>query len=239
MRLKYNAINCNLILPCESSIFIKTTKVHMQVEIVFKYFPNLSDAQKEQFKQLEILYKDWNQKINVVSRKDIDELYLRHVLHSLGIAKIQEFAKGTRVLDVGTGGGFPGIPLALLFPDTHFTLVDAIGKKIKVVDEVVSRLELTNVATWHGRVEEMDKQFDFIVSRAVAAMPTFVHWVKERIKKKSVHQRKNGILYLKGGDLTEELKGYPKAEVYELSEYFTEDFFDTKKVVYLPLKYKA
>ena len=211
----------------------------MQVEIVFKYFPNLSDTQKEQFRQLEFLYKDWNQKINVVSRKDIDELYLRHVLHSLGIAKIQQFKPGAAVLDVGTGGGFPGIPLALLFPETHFTLVDAIGKKIKVVDEVVSGLGLRNVHTRHSRVENLEVQFDFIVSRAVAAMPTFVHWVRGSIKKKSVHERKNGILYLKGGDLNEELKAYKNAEIFDLSNIFKESFFETKKLVYLPLKFKG
>lgn len=211
----------------------------MQADIIFKYFPNLSEIQKEQFLSLEVLYKDWNKKINVVSRKDIEELYLRHVLHSLGIAKIQPFIKGASVLDVGTGGGFPGIPLAILYPESRFTLVDAIGKKIKVVEEVVTGLELKNVITYHRRVEEMDDQFDFIVSRAVAAMPTFVRWVQGRIKKKSVHELKNGILYLKGGDLSEELKGYKNVQIFELSEFFKEDFFKTKKVVYLPMKYKG
>jgi 16S rRNA (guanine527-N7)-methyltransferase len=175
----------------------------------------------------------------VVSRKDIDELYLRHVLHSLGIAKIQEFIPGTSVLDVGTGGGFPGIPLAILFPDTRFTLVDAIGKKIKVVEEVVQGLGLNNVVTKNQRVEELKEQYDFIVSRAVAAMPTFVHWVRDRIKKKSVHERKNGILYLKGGDLTEELRDYRTAQIFDLTDYFSEDFFETKKIVYLPMKFKG
>jgi len=211
----------------------------MQADIIFKYFPNLSEIQKEQFLSLEVLYKDWNKKINVVSRKDIEELYLRHVLHSLGIAKIQPFIKGASVLDVGTGGGFPGIPLAILYPESRFTLVDAIGKKIKVVEEVVTGLELKNVITYHKRVEEVDDQFDFIVSRAVAAMPTFVRWVQGRIKKKSVHELKNGILYLKGGDLSEELKGYKNVQIFELSEFFKEDFFKTKKVVYLPMKYKG
>lgn len=211
----------------------------MTVEIVFKYFPNLSDAQREQFLLLEELYKDWNQKINVVSRKDIDEIYLRHVLHSLGIAKIQLFKKGSAVLDVGTGGGFPGIPLAILFPGVKFTLVDSIGKKIKVVEEVVEGLNLENVTAKNARVEEINGQFDFIVSRAVAAMPTFTHWVKGRIKKESMHERRNGILYLKGGNLTEELKDYKAVEIFNLADYFEEDFFETKKVVYLPLKSKG
>ncbi|TDN78957.1 16S rRNA m(7)G-527 methyltransferase [Salegentibacter sp. 24] len=187
---------------------------------------------------MESLYKDWNLKINVVSRKDIDEIYLRHVLHSLGIAKIQQFRPGSKILDVGTGGGFPGIPLAILFPETNFHLVDSIGKKMKVVNEVVEGLGLTNVKTTNARVEEVKGSYDFIVSRAVAAMPTFVHWTKGKIAKKSQHELKNGILYLKGGDLTEELQDYPKAVVYKLSDYFKEEFFETKKVVYLPLKYK-
>ncbi|WP_394750868.1 16S rRNA (guanine(527)-N(7))-methyltransferase RsmG [Spongiimicrobium salis] len=211
----------------------------MKAEIIFKYFPQLTAIQKEQFQQLEHLYQDWNQKINVVSRKDIDELYLRHVLHSLGIAKIQQFKAGSTVLDVGTGGGFPGIPLAILFPEVHFTLVDAIGKKIKVVQEVIAGLGLQNVTAKHMRVEDLDVRFDFIVSRAVAAMPTFVRWVKGKIKKESKHQRKNGILYLKGGDLSEELQGYRTAAIFDLPDYFKEPFYETKKVVYLPMKYKA
>ncbi|MHA7830420.1 MAG: 16S rRNA (guanine(527)-N(7))-methyltransferase RsmG [Flagellimonas sp.] len=211
----------------------------MKAELVFKYFTTLNYEQREQFARLDALYKDWNQKINVVSRKDIDELYLRHVLHSMGIAKIQAFNEGAHILDVGTGGGFPGIPLAILFPNVNFTLVDAIGKKIKVVNEVVEGLGLENVKTHHSRVEDIPGQFDFIVSRAVAAMPTFVHWTKGKIKKDSAHHRKNGILYLKGGDLTEELKGYETVQVFDLNEYFEEDFFETKKVVYLPQKFKG
>ncbi len=213
--------------------------IRMKANLVFKYFPNLSEIQRNRFLQLEELYKDWNQKINVVSRKDIDELYLRHVLHSLGIAKIQKFKPSASVLDVGTGGGFPGIPLAILYPDVNFTLVDSIGKKIKVVDEVVAGLGLENVITVNDRVETVKGQFDFIVSRAVAAMPTFVHWVKGKVKKESLHERRNGILYLKGGDLAEELKGYKTAETFDLTDYFDEDFFETKKVVYLPMKYKG
>ena len=211
----------------------------MTTQRLFEYFPNLSKEQKAQFLLLEELYKDWNQKINVVSRKDIDELYLRHVIHSLGIAKVQQFNDGAEIMDVGTGGGFPGVPLAILFPNVRFTLVDSIGKKIKVVDEVVQGLGLTNVTTINARVEEVSGQFDFIVSRAVAAMPTFTHWVKGKIKKESSHNRRNGILYLKGGDLTEELKNYRTAQLFDLSEYFTEDFYESKRVVYLPLKFKG
>ncbi|MCK0189436.1 16S rRNA (guanine(527)-N(7))-methyltransferase RsmG [Arenibacter sp. F20364] len=211
----------------------------MDHTIIYKYFPDLTDLQKQQIEKLQQLYQDWNLKINVVSRKDIDELYLRHVLHSLAIAKFQKFNPGAKVLDVGTGGGFPGIPLAILYPETHFTLVDAIGKKIKVVQEVVAGLEIDNVTAVNSRVEEITEQFDFIVSRAVAAMPTFTHWVKGKIKKKSGHERKNGILYLKGGDLEEELKEYRTVEVYNLSEVFEEDFFQTKKLVYLPVKFKG
>lgn len=211
----------------------------MTAQRIFEYFPNLSKEQQSQFLRLEHLYKDWNQKINVVSRKDIDELYLRHVLHSLGIAKIQQFNDGAEILDVGTGGGFPGVPLAILFPNATFTLVDSIGKKIKVVDEVVQGLGLTNVKTINARVEEIPGQFDFIVSRAVAAMPTFTHWVKGKIKKESAHERRNGILYLKGGDLGEELKEYRTAQLFDLADYFTEDFYETKRVVYLPLKFKG
>lgn len=211
----------------------------MNTELIYKYFTTLTDTQKEHFQGLEALYQDWNKKINVVSRKDIDELYLRHVLHSLGIAKIQSFNEGARILDVGTGGGFPGIPLAILFPEVQFTLVDAIGKKVKVVQEVVEGLGLENVTAHHSRVEDLDGQFDFIVSRAVAAMPTFVHWTRGKIKKDSAHERKNGILYLKGGDLDEELKEYKTVQIFDLGEYFEEDFFETKKVVYLPQKFKG
>lgn len=210
----------------------------MPADIVFKYFHNFSEEQQQQFNNLEHLYQDWNQKINVVSRKDIDELYLRHVLHSLAIARVISFLPGSEVLDVGTGGGFPGIPLAIAFPETHFTLVDAIGKKIKVVEEVVAGLGLKNVTTRHSRVEELNGEFDFIVSRAVAAMPTFIYWVRGKIKKKSRHTIKNGILYLKGGDLTEELKDYKTVQVYDLKQYFEEGFFETKKLVYLPVKYR-
>ncbi|NVJ63525.1 MAG: 16S rRNA (guanine(527)-N(7))-methyltransferase RsmG [Flavobacteriaceae bacterium] len=208
----------------------------MDVHLITNYFPDLSPAQIEQFSKLEELYKDWNLKINVVSRKDIDELYLRHVLHSLAIAKFIQFKPGSKILDVGTGGGFPGIPLAIMFPQVQFTLVDSIGKKIKVVEEVVEGLGLTNVVSKHQRVEEEKEQFDFVVSRAVAAMPTFMRWIKGRISKKSNHDIRNGVLYLKGGDLEEELKDYTTIEIYDLKDFYTEEFFDTKKLVYLPKK---
>lgn len=209
------------------------------MELILKYFPDLTEDQIHKFTQLESLYQDWNLKINVVSRKDIDELYLRHVLHSLGIAKVISFKDGSKVLDVGTGGGFPGIPLAILFPECSFHLVDSIAKKLKVVDEVVEGLGLTNVKTTHSRVEDIDGAYDFIVSRAVAAMPTFVHWIKGKIAKKQRHELKNGILYLKGGDLTEELRDYRTTTIYNLKDFFDEDFYDTKKVVHLPLKYRG
>ncbi len=205
----------------------------MKDEIIYRYFPGLDERQINQFKKLATLYSDWNQKINVVSRKDVDLLYERHVLHSLGIAKVQQFLPGTSILDVGTGGGFPGIPLAIMFPDCTFTLIDAIGKKIRVVNEVVAGLGLKNVTALHGRVEDWDGQSEFIVSRAVAAMHTFVHWTQGKIQPESRHERVNGILYLKGGDLTEELRGFPAALRFPLSAYFSEPFFGTKEVVYL------
>jgi len=208
------------------------------MNIILKYFPELNETQIEQFENLKLLYQDWNLKINVVSRKDIDELYLRHVLHSLGIAKVQSFLPGTKILDVGTGGGFPGIPLAILFPEVQFHLVDSIGKKIKVVEEVSQGLQLKNIKITNARAETITDQYDFIVSRAVAQMETFVHWVKFNVSKKSKHELKNGILYLKGGDLSEELSLYPKATIYLLQDYFEEDFFETKSVVHLPLKFK-
>lgn len=206
---------------------------------IVKYFPNLTDNQVEQFRKLEELYKDWNAKINVISRKDIDELYTKHVLHSLGIAKIIEFQPGSKILDVGTGGGFPGIPLAILFPEVDFYLIDVIAKKIRVVNEVAQGLGLQNVKAEQMRAENVKEDFDFIVSRAVTNMPDFYSWVKDKIKKKNNHELKNGILYLKGGDLTEELAAFPKATEYNLSDFFEDEFFETKKVVHLPLKYKV
>jgi 16S rRNA (guanine527-N7)-methyltransferase len=209
------------------------------MNLILKYFPQLTEDQIEKFKKLQALYEDWNLKINVVSRKDIDELYLRHVLHSLGIAKVITFKNGSKILDVGTGGGFPGIPLAILFPECSFHLVDSIAKKLKVVDEVVEGLGLINVKTTHSRVEDINDTFDFIVSRAVAAMPTFVHWTKGKIAKEQNNHLKNGILYLKGGDLSEELQDYKTTTIYNLSDYFKEDFYETKKVVHLPIKFRG
>lgn len=205
---------------------------------ILKQFPNLSDNQILQFQKLQSLYEDWNAKINVISRKDIDELYTRHVLHSLGIAKIIEFRPGSRIMDVGTGGGFPGIPLAILYPEVDFYLIDVIAKKIKVVNEVAAGLGLKNVKAEQKRAELVKQEFDFIVSRAVTNMPDFVKWVDDKVVKKQNHELANGILYLKGGDLTEELKDFPKATQYNLSDFFTYEFFETKKVVHLPLKYK-
>ncbi len=213
-------------------------KTHTMQDII-RYFPNLTDLQKKQFAKLEPLYKEWNARINVVSRKDIDELYTRHVLHSLGIAKVQPFAPGSHVLDVGTGGGFPGIPLAILFPETKFYLIDVIAKKIKVVNEVANGLGLKNVKAEQMRAENVKGEFDFIVSRAVTNMPDFVKWVRGKVKKEQNHELANGILYLKGGDLTEELQVFQKVTLYNLSDYFADEFFETKKVVHLAMKYKV
>jgi len=209
------------------------------MEFILKYFPELTEVQISQFQQLEALYHDLNSKINVISRKDIDQLYVKHVLHSLAIAKIQKFEPGTYVLDVGTGGGFPGIPLAILFPETRFYLIDVILKKINVVKAVAEALELKNVKAEQMRAENVKGDFDFIVSRAVTNMPDFVSWIKDKIKKQQKHELKNGILYLKGGDLTQELASFPSATQYNISDFFEDVFFETKKVVHLPLKYKS
>jgi 16S rRNA (guanine527-N7)-methyltransferase len=208
----------------------------MSKEKVSKYFTELSSKQRAQISELERLYNDWNLKINVVSRKDIEQIYLRHVLHSMCIAKFISFKANSNVIDVGTGGGFPGIPLAILFPEVNFTLVDSIGKKLKVVEEVVSGLNLSNVKTIHSRAEDLTSgQFDFVVSRAVAYMPTFVHWTGHLLSNKNRHQIANGILYLKGGDLEEELSSFPQSQIYNLTDWIPEEEFQTKKLVYLPL----
>lgn len=205
------------------------------VDIIYSYFPELSNKAKERFNKLFELYFFWNNQINVVSRKDFEFFYERHVLHSLGIAKIIQFKKETKILDVGTGGGFPGIPLAILFPESEFVLVDSIGKKIKVVNEVAAALGLKNVKGIHSRAEDSKEQFDFVISRAVTQMDDFYPWVKNKFLKKSHNDLQNGILYLKGGDLNEEMKNFAKkVNYYNLSNYFTETFFETKKVVYIP-----
>ena len=202
------------------------------MQIIQKYFPDLSEKQLQQFSDLYEIYEHWNAQINVISRKNMDTLYINHVLHSLAIAKVVQFAKGTTVLDIGTGGGFPGIPLAILFPDTEFLLVDSIGKKIKVVNEVSSAICLSNVRTLHERAEKINETFDFVVSRAVTNMTDFKKWVKGKFNEKHYNSIDNGILYLKGGDLMEELRGIPHTK-YDISKFFTEEFFDTKKVIYI------
>ena len=204
------------------------------VELIYSHFPDLTERQRDQFAALFDLYSEWNAKINVISRKDMESFYEKHVLHSLGIAKVYTFLPGQRVLDVGTGGGFPGIPLAILFPETQFHLVDSIGKKIKVVLAVADALGLENVRADHGRAEEFKGPYDFVVSRAVTQMQRFVPWIKGKISQKNLDsERINGLLYLKGGDLAEEL-GTMKARISSLSNFFTSEFFETKKVVYLP-----
>lgn len=208
----------------------------MTSDIIFQYFPDLSVPQKEQFNQLEEQYKHWNSQINVISRKDIDKLYLHHILHSLAIAKVISFLPNEKVLDVGTGGGFPGIPLAILFPETHFHLVDSIGKKIKVVNEVSKAIQLTNLVATHARAEQINDHFDFVVSRAVTQLKDFYPWVRLKFNNKSNNLLKNGVLYLKGGDLSEELEhsGLKNITQYPVKDYFKEDFFETKSVIYFP-----
>ncbi len=208
------------------------------MEEIIKYFPDLTKLQISQLTQLEGLYKDWNSKINVISRKDIDELYVRHVQHSLGIAKVIQFNSGASILDVGTGGGFPGIPLAILYPDVQFHLIDIIAKKLKVVQGVVDALGLENVKVEQTRAHLVNDKYDFIVSRAVTNMTDFVGWVRKKVKKDQNHDVRNGILYLKGGDLTEELSLFQSVQLTNLSDIYKEGFFETKKVVYLPIKYK-
>ena len=204
------------------------------VELIKQHFPSISELQISQFQQLQALYEEWNAQINVISRKDTENFYERHVLHYLAIAKVVNFVDGSKILDVGTGGGFPGIPLAILFPDCQFVLVDSIGKKIKVVKEVTQALDLSNVEGIHERAENIEGQFDFIVSRAVTKMPSFLKWTKGKFSKENKNEFKNGIFYLKGGDLSEEMKTVKKAVQYFLiSEFFEQEFFETKKVVYV------
>ena len=204
------------------------------MEIIKKYFPDLNDQQLEKFSQLSELYQFWNQRINVISRKDIDELYERHVLHSLAISKIIQFKDGTRILDVGTGGGFPGIPLAILFPNVKFTLIDSIGKKIKVVNAVSEVVGLQNVEGIHTRVQDLKQQYDFVISRAVTNLPDFFTWIKGKVHGTSENDLKNGVIYLKGGDFDDELIKLDKHfRVFEIMDWFTEEFFETKKVVYV------
>lgn len=207
----------------------------MSLNLITNYFPDLTEKQKDQFSQLEKLYTEWNAQINVISRKDIDQLYVRHILHSLGIAKVIQFEPNTMILDVGTGGGFPGIPLAIIFPDCQFHLVDSIGKKIKVVKGVAEALGLENLTAEHTRVEQVKGSYDFVVSRAVTRLKPFYRWVHDKVNRKGFNSLDNGILYLKGGDLDEELKEAKKPhQLFDLSDYFTEDFFETKKVVFVP-----
>jgi 16S rRNA (guanine527-N7)-methyltransferase len=206
------------------------------IDLILKYFPNLKEEPIEKFKKLFPLYESWNEQINVISRKDLDSFNERHLLHSLGIAKVIDFVPQTKILDIGTGGGFPGIPLAIFFPEVHFTLVDSIGKKIKVVNEVAKALDLDNVVGIHERAEKIKEKYDFVVSRAVTAMPQFLPWVNGKFFKENKNSLKNGILYLKGGDLAEEMKPVKQPiKYYELQRYFEEDFFETKKVVYLKM----
>ncbi|MFO7842640.1 MAG: 16S rRNA (guanine(527)-N(7))-methyltransferase RsmG [Bacteroidales bacterium] len=208
------------------------------MKIIKKYFPSITEQQSAQLQELQKVYQYWNHKINVISRKDIDHLYERHVLHSLAIAKIIDFVPNTQIIDIGTGGGFPGIPLAILFPECHFHLVDSIAKKIKVVNEVAHAIELKNIHAEQIRAEKVKSKYDFVISRAVTSLPLFYNWVKGKINKNSINELPNGIIYLKGGDLTEEIKKFkPAVKVFNINQHFEEPFFETKKMVYLPIKF--
>lgn len=206
------------------------------METLLRYFPDLTSLQRERFERLGPLYREWNSQINLISRKDIESLYVKHVLHSLAIARFISFRNGTSVLDVGTGGGFPGIPLAILFPGASFHLVDSIGKKIRVVSEVVAELQLDNVTVSNVRAEQLTDSYDFIVSRAVTILPEFYGWIHKNIAKTHINSLPNGILYLKGGDLSAELAALNRyAVIYDLHEIFSEPFFETKKLVFIPV----
>ncbi len=210
-----------------------------EIDQILSYFPNLSEEQKAQLGQLQTLYADWNAKINLISRKDFDFFYIRHVLHSMGIAMVVNFPPGTKILDIGTGGGFPGIPLAILFPETHFHLVDSIGKKINVVKDVVKKLKLENVEAQQARAESLNRKYHFVVSRAVTQMEKFLPWVKGKFRKEDVLDIPNGIFYLKGGDVDQELEDLNLTYVsYHLEDYFKDAFFETKKVIYIPYQGK-
>lgn len=214
----------------------ETNVSNIKMHLIKKYFPELTDEQITRFEAMNELYHSWNEKINVISRKDIEKLYERHILHSLAIAKIIKFKSGTRIMDVGTGGGFPGIPLAVLFPETEFLLIDSVGKKIKVVNAVAEGLNLKNVVGQHTRVQSVKEKFDFVISRAVTAFPQFVNMVRKNISKEGRNSLPNGIIYLKGGDFSDEIKDYQKIiGLTNISDYFEESYFETKKVVYLPV----
>ena len=200
------------------------------------YFPGITPVQRDQFRSLAPLYRDWNTKINTISRKDIDELEVHHILHSLAIARIITFLPGTRIMDAGTGGGFPGIPLAIMFPEVEFSLVDSIGKKIRVVEAVAAEIGLTNMKAIHGRMEQIDGSFDFVTGRAVTTLADFIGWIRQKISRNSFNTLPNGLIYLKGGDLTGELKAVKSpCRIFEISQIFSEPYFETKKIVHVTL----
>ncbi len=203
-------------------------------ELLSKYFDYVSDEKLAKLSELKALFTEWNQKINVISRKDIDNFDERHLLHSLSIAKIISFKKKTKIMDVGTGGGLPGIPLAILFPESDFLLVDSVGKKLKVVDDICEQLQIKNVHTKHCRAESIDEKFDFIVSRAVSNIPLFMSWVQHKIKKETFNELKNGVLYIKGGDVDDEIKGIKQqSKSFAISDFYEEEFFKTKKILHI------